>query len=80
MFWKDFLSKNMRWNMIFLVLSRNIIFFSKNMILFFRRKIKHDLSQKKYLKIIHFLQMFWKDGLSKKLALEYDLSCIVRKD
>ena len=24
--------------------------------------------------------MFWKDGLSKKLSLEYYLSCIIRKD
>ena len=24
-------------------------------------------------------EMFWKDGLSKKIALEYDLSCIIRK-
>ena len=29
---------------------------------------------------IFFFQMFWKDGLSKKIALEYDLSCIIRKD
>ena len=29
---------------------------------------------------IFFFQMFWKGGLSKKLALEYDLSCIIRKD
>ena len=27
-----------------------------------------------------FFQMFWKDDLSKKIALEYDLSCIIRKD
>ena len=32
-------------------------------------------------KTIFFLfQMFWKNGLSKKVALEYDLSCIIRKD
>ena len=24
--------------------------------------------------------MFWKDGISKKIALEYDLSAIIRKD
>ena len=29
---------------------------------------------------IFFFQMFLKDDLSKKLALEYDLSCIIRKD
>ena len=39
-------------NMIFLVLSEKIIFlFSKNMILFFRRKMKDDLSQKRYMEI-----------------------------
>ena len=27
---------------------------------------------------IFYFQKFWKDGLSKKIALEYDLSCIIR--
>ena len=40
--------KQLHWNMIFLVLSRKIIFlFSENMMLFFRRKMKDDLSKKK---------------------------------
>ena len=29
---------------------------------------------------IFFFQTSWKDGLSKKIALEYNLSCIIRKD
>ena len=29
---------------------------------------------------IFFCQTSWKDGLSKNIALEYDLSCIIRKD
>ena len=29
---------------------------------------------------IFFFQMFLKDRLSKKIALEYDLPCIIRKD
>ena len=29
---------------------------------------------------IFFFQTSWKDGLSKKIALEYDLSCIIGKD
>ena len=29
---------------------------------------------------IFFFRTFWKDGLSKKIALEYDLSCIIGKD
>ena len=53
--------------MIFLVLSGKMIFlFPENMILFFRRKMKDDLSQKKYMEIWYFLQMPRKDGLSKK--------------
>ena len=42
--------------------------------------MKDDLSQKKYMEIWYILQMFQKDGLSKKIALEYDLSYIMRKD
>ena len=58
--------KKSHWNMIFLVLSGKMIFiFPENMVLFFRRKRKDDLSQKKYLEIWCFLQMFWKDNLSK---------------
>ena len=34
----------------------------------------------KYKEIRYFLQMFWKDELLKKIALEYDLSCIIWKD
>ena len=52
--------------MIFFVLSGKMIFlFPKNMILLLRQKMKDDLSQKKYMEIRYFLQMFWKDGLSK---------------
>ena len=29
---------------------------------------------------IFFFQTSWKDGLSKKIALEFDLSCIIGKD
>ena len=72
-------SKKVPWNMIFLVSSGKIIFlFNENMILFFRQKMWSF--SKKYMEIWYFLQMFWKDGLSKKIALEYDLSCIIRKN
>ena len=41
------LTKKLRWNMIFFVLSGKMIFlFSENMILHHRRKMKDDLSQK----------------------------------
>ena len=73
--------KKSDWNMIFLVLSGKIIFlFPKNMILFFTHKRKYDLSQKKYLDIWYFLQMFWKYGLSKKFLPEHDLFCNIWKD
>ena len=39
-----------------------------------------SFSPKKYLKIWHFFQMFRKDGIFKKIALEYDLSRIIWKD
>ena len=46
-FLKDVLSKKLHWIMILLVLSRKMIFLSpENMILFFMRKRKDDLSQK----------------------------------
>ena len=85
-FWKDGISKKIalksfwKYHEIFLVLSGKMIFlFPENMILFFRRKMKDDIFQKKYMEIWCFLQMFWKDGLSKKIALEYDLFVISGK-
>ena len=69
--------------MIFLVLSVKLIFlFTENMILFFRRKMKDDLSEKKKKThgMWYILQMFWKDDLSKKIAPEYDLFSIIRND
>ena len=67
--------------MIFLVvLSGKIIFlFPENMTLFFRRKMKDDLSQKIHGNMI-FSSNARKDGLAKKVTLEYDLSCIIWKD
>ena len=78
MSWKDVLSKKSRWNMIFLVLSGKMIFlFLENIILAFRRKMKDYLSQKNTWKY----HIFFKKNLSKKIALEHDLSCsIVWKD
>ena len=85
--------KKSHWNMIFLVLSGKMIFFfflyikikmiflfPENILLFFRHKRKDDLSQKKYLEIWYFLQVFWKDGLFRKLAPEHDLFCNIWKD
>ena len=41
--------------------------------------MKDDLSQENTGKLI-FSSNFWKDSLSKKIALEHDLSCTIRKD
>ena len=62
-------AKKSHWNVIFLVvyyLERWYFFFPENMILFYRRKMKDDLSQKKYTEIWYFLQIPRKDSLSKK--------------
>ena len=59
----------LRWNMIFLVLSRSrkmIFLFAQKCDLTPRRKMKGDISQKKYTEIQYYLQMFWRDGLLKK--------------
>ena len=67
--------------MIFLVLSGNMIFlFPENIILFFRRIMKDDLSQE-----IHGNEIFSSNVLKRWsfqiIALQYDLSCcIIKKD
>ena len=68
--------------MIFLVaLSRNMIFlFPENMVLFFRRKMKDGLSQKNTWKYDIFFKCLEKIVFPKKIALEYDLSCVIWKD
>ena len=72
--------KNSHWNITFLaVLSGKIIFlFLENMILFFRRKSKDHLSQKKKTKkhgnIIFPSNAPKGSSFQKKIALEYDLS------
>ena len=43
---KTVFPKILLWNMIFLVLSGNISFFPKNMILFLRQKMKNHLAEK----------------------------------
>ena len=74
--------KKLHQNMIFLVLlSRKMIFlFPKNMLLFFRRKMKNDLSQKNTWKYDIFFKCPEKMVFPKKIALEYDLSCGIWKD
>ena len=50
---KTVFPKILRWNMIFVVLSGNMVFlFPENMILFFRRKMKYHLSEKNTVKMV----------------------------
>ena len=67
MFWKNGLSKKLYWNLIFLVLSRKMIFlFPENIILFFRLKRKDDFFQKNTWKYDAFLKCSGKIVFPKK--------------
>ena len=55
-----------------------ILLFSENMTYSLGGKWKVILL-KKYMEIWYILQMFWKNVLSKKIILKYDLSCNIRK-
>ena len=67
--------------MIFLVLSGKIMFlFPENMILYLRRKMKDDLSQKNTRKYDVFFKLSEKIVFPKRVAPADDLSCIIRKD
>ena len=71
--------KKLRWNMIFLVLSRKMIFlFPENMILHLRGKMKDDLSQKIHGNMI-FSSNFLKRWSFQK-GPTHDVSCIIWKD
>ena len=79
-FEKVIFPKKWQWNMIFLVLLGKMIFlFPENMILFFRQKMRYDFSQKNTWKYDIFCKFFEKVILPKKIAMEYNLSCIIRK-
>ena len=67
--------------MIFLViLSGEMIFlFHENIILFFRRKMKDDLSQKSSWKYDIFFKCPKKLAFPKKIEPEHDLFCIIWK-
>ena len=67
---------------MFLVLTGKMIFlFPENSILFFRRKMKGDISHKNTWKYDIFFKCSEKMIFPKKIALNYDLSCcIIWKD
>ena len=69
--WKDGLSRkivleyNLSYRNIIFIIGKMIFLFLENIILHLRGKRKMTFP-KKYTKIWHFLQTFWKDGLSRK--------------
>ena len=66
--------------MIFFLSSGKMIFlFPENIIFFFKRKMEDSLSKKNTWKIWHILQMFQKDGLFKKIALEHNAISFFQK-
>ena len=54
--------------------------FLENMILFFRQKMKDNLSGKSTSGCDIFCKFSGKMVFPKKIAMEYDLSCIIRRD
>ena len=66
MLWKDSNSKKVHWNMIFLVLSGKMTFlFPKNMIAFFRRKMKDHISHISHISHFSFvIFLIGIDGIS----------------
>ena len=67
--------------MIFFVSPGKMIFIlPENMILFFRQKMKDDVSQKNIWKYDIFFKCSEKMVFPKQIPLEYDLSYITRKD
>ena len=80
MFWKDGLSKKMTLEYDFsCIIRKDDISFSRKYGLLLTQKERWSFS-KKYLEILYFIQMFWKDGLPKKFAPEKDLFCNIWKD
>ena len=73
--------KKLHWNMIFLLLSRKIKFlFPENMMLYLRRKMKDDLSQKNTRKYDIFFKLSEKMVFPKRAGPAHDPSCIIWKD
>ena len=52
----------------------------ENIIFFFRRKMKDDISQENTWKYDIFYICSGNMAFPKKIVLEYDLFCIIRKD
>ena len=81
MFWKDGFFKKIALKYdLSCIIWKDGVFFPKNMIFFLWAENERWSFSKKYMEISYFSQIFWKDGLFKKLTLKYDLSCIIWKD
>ena len=82
MFWKDSLPKKkiaLEYDLACITRKDGVSFYQKNNPILHTEKWNMSFS-KKYMEIWYFLQIFWKDGLSDTMAVEYGLSCIIRKD
>ena len=81
MFWKDSLPKKNRTGKWFL------LYYQEKWCSFFPKIWSYSLAGKwkiiflrKYMDICYFLQIFWNNIFSKKITLEFDLSCVIRQD
>ena len=81
MLWKDGLSKKitLEYNLSCIIRKDDVSFSQKYDLILYTQKERRSFS-KKYLEIWCFLQIFWKDGLSKKFTPEHDLFCNIWKD
>ena len=73
--------KKLCWNIIFLALLGKMIFlFPENMILYLRRKMKDDLSQKNTWRYDIFFEPSEKMVFPRRTPPTHDLSCIIWRD
>ena len=81
MIWKDGLSQKIALEYdLSCIIRKDDISFSRKYDLVLSTKKERWSFSKKYLKKWYFLEMLWKDGLSKKFAPEHDLFCNIWKD
>ena len=79
--WKDGLSKKIALEYdLPCIIGKDIFLFPESMILYLRRKMKDDLSQKNTRKYDVFFKLSEKIVFPKRVAPADDLSCIIRKD
>ena len=81
MFWKDGLPKKiaLEYDLSYII-GKDDISFSQNIIWFFRQNMNDDLSQKNTWNVDICCKCSEKMVFPKKIAQEYDIFCIIRKD